>query len=313
MKAVISEREAELVGTSRTMVRARRLIAAAAAVETPVLITGEPGTGKELTARAIHFQSRRGARPFVVVPGGSVLERLREPEVFDTASREARGGTVFLDGVAALSPRLQARLLDLLSPGPREREGDVRPRLLPLRLIAAAEGDLEGSARAGRFNRDLLERLRGLSIHLPALRERRTDITLLADHFLRIHAGRQEKQVVRISAGAVELLTGYPWPGNVRELEDAISRAVSRTGEGVIRAQHLPAALQTGQSTGTVLRGSLAGLLAAYEREILLEAIQNAGGNQARAARALSTTPRILAYRLRKHGLHPARRDGETA
>src|SRR6185503_17326228 len=159
------------------------------------------------------------------------------------------------------------------------------------RVIAAGDGELETAARRGSLTRELFAALSSFSIHLPPLRERKTDLTLLAEHFLRILGNRQRKNVVRISTPALDLLTSYGWPGNVKELEDVLARAVLLAKDGVIRARDLPAALQTGESSRTTMPGSLSDLMAAYEREILLEAIQNAAGNKSRAARALGTTP----------------------
>ncbi|HVZ33021.1 MAG TPA: helix-turn-helix domain-containing protein [Polyangiaceae bacterium] len=141
-------------------------------------------------------------------------------------------------------------------------------------------------------------------IYLPPLSERNTDITLLADYFLEHYAREHNRDVKRISTPAIELMTAYHWPGNVRVLENCIARAVLLTQDGVIRAHHLPPTLQTGKSSDTTKSGSLHDVMMAYEREILIEAIKNAGGNQSQAARALGTTPRILGYRLRRHGLH---------
>jgi Nif-specific regulatory protein len=297
----------------------RRLIRQASALDVPLLLTGEPGTGRELTARAIHAGSARARRTFVAVHLGSRSERLLETELFGGSPggltgagvrcrgrlEEARGGSIFLDGITRLPVRVQLKLLRAMVERRVEPvDGGGRPRPMDARIIAADGGDLETAVQKGSFSPELFSTLSSLSIHLPPLRERKTEVTLLADHFLRLYSSRSQKSVLRISAPALDLLTCYRWPGNVRELEDVIARAVLLARDGVLRARDLPATLQTGDSSRTTMPGTLSQLMLAYEREILLEAIQNAAGNKSRAARALGTTPRILAYRLRKHGLH---------
>ncbi len=306
-----------MIGTHHAMVDVFGLIQQVAPTDITVLIRGESGTGKELVARAIHDGGPRGDRPFVSVNCAALPEQLVASELFghvrgaytgaDSARRGrfelADGGTLFLDEIGEISPAIQVKLLRVLQSGELDRLGDERTRRVDVRVIAATNANLEKAIEEGRFREDLYYRLAVFPIYLPPLRERTSDITLLADHFLEKHAELHGRNVVRLSTPAIELLTSYFWPGNVRELENCIARAVLLARDGVIRSHHLPPTLQTGQSSGTTKRGSFEEMMSAFEREILIEAMKNAGGNQARAARALKTTPRILSYRLKKHGL----------
>jgi Nif-specific regulatory protein len=309
-----------LIGNSGAMEQVVELVQSVASSEATVLIRGESGTGKELVAQAIHQESGRHAGPFVAVNCGSIPENLVESELFGHVKgaftgaamnrvgrfEAANGGTLFLDELGELSLQSQVKLLRALQTRQIDRVGDTRPRPVDVRVVAATNADLERMMQEGKFREDLYYRLNVFPITLPALRERKSDITMLADHFLERYAKETGRDVKRISTPAIELMTSYHWPGNVRELENCIARAVLLAHDGVIREHHLPPTLQTGKSTGTTKNGSLHDVMMAYEREILVEAMKNANGNQSQAARALGTTPRILGYRLRRHGLHSA-------
>jgi len=307
----------DLIGTSRQMRTALELIRQVAPSDATVLIRGESGTGKELVARAVHADSSRRDGPFIAVNCGSIPEQLVESELFGHVKgaftgaqsnrvgrfEAAHGGTLFLDEVGELSLPSQVKLLRALQTRQIDRVGDTRPRPIDVRVIAATHVNLEKAIQEGRFRDDLYYRINVFPIFVPALRERKTDITLLADHFLEKYAREHGRNVVRISTPAIDMMMAYHWPGNVRELENCIARAVLLTSDGVVREHHLPPSLQTGQSSGTTRPGTLEEQLMAFEREILVEAIRNANGNQSQAARALGTTARILGYRLRRHGL----------
>jgi Nif-specific regulatory protein len=309
---------ANLVGNSGPMKAVVELVHQVAPSEATVLIRGESGTGKELVAQAIHADSVRREGPFVAVNCGSIPENLVESELFGHVRgaftgaamnrvgrfEAANGGTLFLDEIGELSLASQVKLLRALQTRQIDRVGENRSRPIDVRVVAATNADLEKMMQEGRFREDLYYRLNVFPIYLPALRERKADITLLADYFLERHAQEHGREVKRISTPAIELMTSYHWPGNVRELENCIARAVLLAQDGVVREHHLPPTLQTGKSSGTTKSGSLHDVMMAYEREILIEAIKNANGNQSQAARALGTTPRILGYRLRRHGLH---------
>lgn len=307
----------DLIGTSRPMRLALELLKQVAPSDATVLIRGESGTGKELVARAVHAESLRREGPFVALNCGSIPEHLVESELFGhvrgafTGAQSnrvgwfeaANGGTLFLDEVGELSLSSQVKLLRALQTRQIDRVGEARSRPVDVRVIAATHVNLEKAIQEGRFREDLYYRINVFPIYVPALRERKTDITLLADHFLEKYAKEHARKVVRISAPAIDLMMAYHWPGNVRELENSVARAVLLTSDGVVREHHLPPSLQTGQSSGTTRPGSLQEQLMAFEREILVEAMRNANGNQSQAARALGTTARILGYRLRRHGL----------
>jgi Nif-specific regulatory protein len=307
-----------LIGTSGPMQAVIDMMHQVAPSEATVLIRGESGTGKELIAQGIHSESARKDGPFVAVNCGSIPEQLVESELFGHVRgaftgaamnrvgrfEAANGGTLFLDEIGELSLQSQVKLLRALQTRTIDRVGESRGRPIDVRVVAATNADLERMIQDGRFRDDLYYRLNVFPIYLPPLRDRKTDITLLADYFLERYAKEHNRDVKRISTPAIDLMMAYHWPGNVRELENCIARAVLLTQDGVVREHHLPPTLQTGKSSGTTKSGSLHDVMMAYEREILIEAIKNAGGNQSQAARALGTTPRILGYRLRRHGLH---------
>jgi len=313
-----------MIGTHHSMVDVFDLTEKVAPTNSTVLIRGESGTGKELVAQAVHGASRRKDKVFVCVNCAALPEQLVASELFGhvrgaytgaETSRKGRfeladGGTIFLDEIGEIVPTIQVKLLRVLQEGKIDRLGDEKSRRIDVRVIAATNANLEQAIDEGRFRQDLYYRLNVFPIYLPKLRERKGDITLLADHFIEKYARIHDRSIPRISTPAIDLLTSYHWPGNVRELENCIGRAVLLTQEGVIRAHHLPPTLQTGGSSGTTKTGALEEMMMGYEREILIEALKNAGGNQAGAARALSTTPRILSYRLKKHGLHDSARPG---
>jgi Nif-specific regulatory protein len=219
----------------------------------------------------------------------------------------ADGGTLFLDEVGDLSPATQIRLLRVLQEKEFERVGGTATLRANVRLIAATNQDLEALIERGQFRQDLYYRLNVFPIHVPPLRERRTDITLLADHFVEKYNKVHGKNVRRISTPAINMLMSYHWPGNVRELENCIERAVLLTQDDVIHGNHLPPTLQTAEATGTQPQGPLDAALEALEREMVLDALKSARGNMAKAARALGITERIMGLRVNKYGVDPKR------
>ena len=184
-----------------------------------------------------------------------------------------------------------------------ERVGGASTLKVDVRLIAATNVELEKLIENGRFRQDLYYRLNVFPIHIPPLRERKTDILQLADFFVEKYGKANRKQVRRISTPAIDMLMSYHWPGNVRELENCVERAVLLSEDDVIHGHHLPPSLQTAEASGTAFRGRLAGSLAGVERELILEALKSYRGNMAKAARALGISERIMGLRVRKYDI----------
>jgi len=215
----------------------------------------------------------------------------------------ANGGTLFLDEVGELTPAVQVKLLRVLQQREFERLGGTQTIALNVRVLAATNRNLEKAIASGEFREDFYYRLNVFSIFVPPLRDRKADILLLADHFLERFAREHGKNVRRISTPAIDMLASYHWPGNVRELSNAIERAVVLCDGGVVHAHHLPPTLQTADSSGTITRVSLKDAVAAYERDLILDALKTTRGNRAKAARLLDTTERILNYKVRGYGI----------
>ncbi len=292
-----------------------------------VLVLGETGTGKELVARALHFNGPRKDKPFVELNCASIPAQLLESELFGyergafTDARErklglvetADGGTLFLDEIGDLDLGLQAKLLKLLEERTVRRIGSLRDQKVNVRIVAATHRPVEALVREGRFRADLYFRLRVLQLHLPPLRERGSDVLRLAQHFLVIHAKRYGKPVPVLSADAQRALAEYSWPGNVRELRNVLEQAVlMNAGEevdalqlslspGLIEQMAAPAQRPSGSSAP----GSSGGqqTLEEMERHALLEALRQTGWNVSRAARLLGVSRDTLRYRIDKFGL----------
>jgi Nif-specific regulatory protein len=306
-----------IVGTSTQMREVYEQVAQVAHTSTTVLIRGESGTGKELVAHAIHYNSPRAAKPFIKVNCAALPESLIETELFGhekgaftgaTQRKKGRfevaeGGTLFIDEIGDLSPTMQVKLLRVLQEREFERVGGTETIKANVRLITATNVDLERAVQEGRFRSDLYYRLNVFSIYLPPLRERRTDILLLADHFLEKYGRQNGRSIKRISTPAIDMLMSYHWPGNVRELENAIERAALVADGNVIHSYHLPPTLQTAEGSGTVTRMSLVQAVEAYEKDLIQDALKTTRGNRARAARMLDTTERILGYKVQKYAI----------
>jgi len=304
-----------IIGTSKEMRDVYEQVAQVAPAGATVLIRGESGTGKELVAHAIHYNSPRSSKPFVKVNCAALPESLIESELFGhekgaftgAVARKrgrfemAEGGTLFLDEIGDLSPAMQIKLLRVLQEREFERVGGTETLKVNVRQIAATNVDLEQAVSDGRFRSDLYYRLNVFSIYLPPLRERKTDILLLADHFLDKYGGQNGKRIKRISTPAIDMLMSYHWPGNVRELENVVERATLVCEGNVIHGYHLPPTLQTAEGSGTVTKMSLDQAVSSFEKDLIQDALKTARGNRARAARLLDTTERILGYKVKKY------------
>ncbi|MCK9274270.1 MAG: nif-specific transcriptional activator NifA [Syntrophales bacterium] len=306
---------ANIIGKSKGMEEVYGLIAQVSKTNATVLIRGESGTGKELVANAIHYNSMRANRPLIKVNCAALPETVLESELFGhekgaftgaIAERKGRfelasGGTIFLDEVGDLPPMVQIRLLRVLQEREFERVGATSTTKVDVRVIAATNRNLEELIKEGKFREDLYYRLNVFPIYIPPLRGRKTDIPLLADHFVDRFSRANNKRIQRICTHALDMLMSYHWPGNVRELENTIERAVVVSNEGVIYGYHLPPSLQTSAYTGTIPFGTLQGELDNLERDLIMDALKATRGNMAEAARILKTSERIIGLRLKKY------------
>jgi Nif-specific regulatory protein len=303
-----------IIGTSGPMRQVYEQIARVARANTTVLIRGESGTGKELIAHAIHYSSPRAKKPFLKVSCAALPDSLIESELFGyekgaftgaQARKKGRfelaeGGTLFLDEIGDINLSTQVKLLRVLQEREFERLGGTEPVTANVRLIAATNSDLETAIAAGTFREDLHYRLDVFTIHVPPLRDRRPDILLLVDHFLEKYSIEHGHRVKRVSTPAIDMLMAYHWPGNVRELENAIERAVLVCDGSVVHPHHLPPTLQTAEASGTVQDVSLSDAVAAYEKNLIQDALKTVRGNASKAAKLLHSTERIISYRIRK-------------
>lgn len=312
-------RPANIVGSSNAMQAVFDMIAQVSRSEATVLIRGESGTGKELVAQAIHFNSHRSNKPFIKVNCAALPETVIESELFGhekgaftgaISTRKGRfelanGGTIFLDEIGDLSATTQVKLLRVLQEKEFERVGGNETIRTNVRIITATNKNLEEDIESGDFREDLYYRLNVFPIHIPPLRERKSDILLLSDHFIEKYSQQNHTTIRRISTPAIDLLMNYHWPGNVRELENCIERAVLLSVDEVIHSHHLPPSLQSAESTDTRLNSSLQEALDNLERELLLDALKSTKGNMARAARLLGVTERVMGLRVQKHDIDP--------
>ncbi len=314
-------RPSNIVGTSHEMQVVYDQIARVSKSATTVLILGETGTGKELVANAIHYNSDRAGKPFVKAHCAALPENLIESELFghvrgaftgamgDRKGRfeVANGGTLFLDEIGDIPLSIQIKLLRVLQEREFERVGSTQPVKVNVRLIAATNRNLEEMVRRGTFREDLFYRLHVFPIYVPPLRSRKADVVLLTDYFLEKFARDSGKKVRRLSSAVIDMLMSYHWPGNVRELENCIERAVLVAEGDVIHPYHLPPTLQTAEHSGSGVRGSLKEIVEAYERDIIVDALKSARGKMAVAARNLKTTERIFVYKVHRYGIDPKR------
>jgi DNA-binding NtrC family response regulator len=303
-----------LIGGSPSMAKVFELIDDVAAADSVVLITGESGTGKELVARAIHQKSTRAQGPFVGVNFGAFTETLLESELFGhekgaftgaVAAKQglfelAAGGTLFLDEIGDASPKLQIDLLRVLQERKFRRVGGLRDLEVAFRLLSATNRDLARAVEEGTFRRDLYYRLNVIQLHVPALRERREDIPVLAEHFLEKLRVRLNRRVTSVSPEALALLQHHDWPGNVRELENAVERAVVVGKEARILPRDLPISLQ-----GMPCPEPADESLEAWEKIHVLRLLEKYAWNISQTAQALQIDRGTLYAKIKKYGLQP--------
>jgi len=320
----------QIIGKTTRMQQIFQTIARVAPTRTSVLITGDSGTGKELVARAIHFNSPRKERPFVVVNCGAIPDTLMESELFGHVKgaftgahatrrgllESANGGTVFLDEIGEVSLPMQVKLLRFLQEHSLRPVGGTQEIKVDIRVVAATNKDLADEVKEGRFREDLYYRLNVIRVHLPSLRERLEDIPYLAQHFVEKYCKELECGPVTVEPKVMELLMGLKYRGNVRELENIIEHSVTFASGGVITMDALPehvrvASDQDFSPEDDVARVPAEGIdledrLASLEKRILMNAIKRANGVRKEAAALLGISFRSIRYKLSKYGISDA-------
>jgi len=318
---VSRSRFADIVGTSDVMQRVFQLAESAITTPVTVLLQGETGTGKELIARAIHYNGARKDRPFVAVNCGALSEALLESELFGhkrgaftgaIADRKglfevAHGGTIFLDEVGETTPAMQVKLLRVLQNGEIVPVGETTPHYVDVRVISATNRDLEQETRRGKFRADLFYRLSTFPISLPPLRERKEDIPILAGHLLQRITETFGKPVPGFSLLTIGILGRYPWPGNVRDLENEIKRAVALVGAGeIIQPEHLSERLTVQRAAGPSGAATPTSLRRArdrFEEEFITGILREHGGNASQAAKTMGISRVMLQKKISSYGL----------
>jgi len=337
--------ELGIVGRSQPMQQVFKLIGQVAASDATALVTGESGTGKELVARAIYHHSHRSQQPFLAVNCAAIPEQLLESELFGhergaftgaTLQRigkfeQCNKGTIFLDEIGDMTPATQTKILRVLQSGTFERVGGNQPIQADVRIIAATNKPLEAAVAAKQFREDLFYRLNVVRIHIAPLRERRDDIPLLVNYFLKKLAREQQRPPKSVAASVIKALEKYHWPGNVRELENAIRRAYVMAKSDAILLSDLPPEISGQGGSGAPPLSTLAGtageaaatdaaalarqlfqwarrdpklkVIPAVERELVIQALKETGDNQVHAAKLLGITRATLRKRIEKFGI----------
>ena len=310
-KLVLLDNMGDLIGNSEAMQQVLRQVESVAQTNSSVIITGESGTGKELIARAIHANSPRRFYPLVIVHCGALTESLLESELFGHEkgaftgamyNRKGRfemadSGTIFLDEIATISPKMQIELLRVLETKTFVRVGGNKEISSDFRVICATNRDLKSLVESGSFREDLYYRLNVVNINLPPLRERRDDIPLLVEHFIGKYCSVTNKPAIPIDDSALQKLTTYPFPGNIRELENMIERAIVIGNGKRITLKDLP--------LGSEVPDSSAESLEEFERSFIRQALQKYSWNISRTAKALQVDRTTLYNKIRKYDLRP--------
>ena len=307
-----------IIGNSKGMRELAYQISLISDKPTSVLITGETGTGKELVAKNIHDLSPRKDKPFITINCGAIPEGLIESELFGHKKgsftgavndrigkfEAANGGTLFLDEIAELPLTLQVKLLRALQEKEICKIGDNIPIKFNTRIITATNKDLEKEIEKNTFRADLYYRINVFHLYLPPLRERGADIMLLTDFFIKKYSKQLNKKIDRIDTPAIDMIVNYHWPGNVRELENCIERSCLLTDDNVIHSHHLPPSLQM-KTTEFInkKRGKFESLVKSYEIELIIDALKDSNGSQAKAADLLGTTKRVIQYKIDQYSI----------
>jgi DNA-binding NtrC family response regulator len=311
-----------IIGFSGRMREALELTARAANTRSNTLILGETGSGKELIAKAVHYNSARAGGPFIGVNCSALAESLLEAELFGIEKNvatgvdarmgkfeAAHGGSIFLDEVGDMSPAIQAKVLRVIQEREVERVGSHTPRKVDIRIIAATNRDLDAAVAQDKFRKDLFYRLNVLVIPLPPLRDRLEDVPELCDHFLAKYCAENQTPPKKISPGAMNILLAHGWPGNVRELENAIERAVALCDGAIVSPSHLPSRVMDAAGPppdpedGESGAGGLESKVNEFERGLILDALEKSGWRQNKAAAMLGVSERSIWYKIKKLGI----------
>ena len=309
-----------MIGNHPSILRVKEMVRQVAPASATVLILGESGTGKELVARALHEGSERAGRAMVKVNCAALPETLLESELFGyergaftgAASRKegrfrlAHGGTLFLDEIGDMPLVLQPKILRVLQEGEFERVGGTETLKADARIVASTNADLQTAVAERTFREDLYYRLNVIAIHLPALRDRRSDVPLLAEHFLQRYAAKNNRPVLAFSREALDAMSNHDWPGNVRELENTVERAVVLSRGDVLSVEDLPARVARGADAGEerpaadapLISVAVGAPLADIERRVILETLRHTGGDKSAAARLLGIATRTIYRKL---------------
>ena len=321
LKRELSEKNKinQIIGNSVKMQNVYEMIHRVVDSNATVLLRGESGTGKTLVAKALHYNGKKKDYPFVVVNCSALPETLLESELFGhekgsfTGANErkigrfeqAEGGTIFLDEIGEISNSAQVKLLNVIQERSFQRLGSTKLINCDVRIVAATNRDLEKSVELKTFREDLYYRLNVFPVYMPPLRERRTDILLLAEFFLEKYAKENTKNITRISTSAIDMLIGYHWPGNVRELQNCIERAVLICDNDTIKSIHLPPSLQTAKLAKTGSSLSLSVAVENFEKELIIEGLKRNNGNQTKTSKELDTSLRIINYKIHQYKIEP--------
>ena len=321
LKRELSEKNKinDIIGNSSRMQDVYEMIHRVVDSTATVLLRGESGTGKTLVAKALHYNGKRKDNPFVVVNCSALPETLLESELFGhekgafTGANEskvgrfelAEGGTLFLDEIGEISNAVQVKLLNVVQERTFQRLGSTKQRSCDVRLVAATNRDLEKAVAENNFREDLYYRLNVFPIYMPPLKERRTDILLIAEFFLKKYAAENNKRIRRISTSAIDMLIQYHWPGNVRELQNCMERAVIIADGDTIKGIHLPPTLQLAESSQRKNPYSLSVAVENFEKDLIIEGLKRNNGNQTKTAKDLDTSLRIINYKIHQYNIDP--------